>query len=147
MKTPMAKPGEVTPRWYLVDASQEILGRAATRIATILQGKHRPTWTPHIDTGDFVIVINASKVRATGNKDADKVYQWYTGWPSGRKTRSLKQMRAKHPDDVIRLAVRRMLPKTTLGRLMLKKLKVYGGAEHPHQAQQPEPLTFARSDG
>ena len=146
MKTPMANPGEVTPRWHLIDASQEILGRAAARIAQILQGKHRPTWTPHVDTGDFVVVVNASTVRATGNKDADKVYQWYTGWPSGRKTRSLQEMRQKKPADIIRLAVRRMLPKTKLGRAMLKKLKVYGGAEHPHEAQNPEPLSFARSD-
>ena len=89
MKTPMAKPGDVVPQWHIVDASQEVLGRAAVRIAAILQGKHRPTWTPHVDTGDFVVVINAEKIGATGDKDTQKIYQWYTGWPSGRKTRTL----------------------------------------------------------
>jgi len=147
MTTPMAKPGDVQPRWYLVDASQEILGRAATRIAGILQGKHRPTYTPHIDTGDYVVVINARAVRATGKKEQDKTYQWYTGWPSGRKTRSLAEMRTRNPEQIVRVAVRRMLPKTRLGRKMLRKLKIYAGAEHPHAAQQPESLTFARSDG
>ena len=147
MTTPMAKPGDVQPRWYLVDASQEILGRAATRIAGILQGKHRPQYTPHIDTGDYVVVINARSVRATGKKEQDKVYQWFTGWPSGRKTRSLAEMRTRRPEQIVRVAVRRMLPKTRLGRKMLRKLKIYAGAEHPHAAQQPESLTFARSDG
>ena len=140
MKTPMAKPGEVQPRWHLVDASQEVLGRAATRIAQILQGKHRPTWTPHVDTGDFVVVINAEKIQATGKKDADKQYQWYTGWPGGQRERSLAEMRQKRPEQILRLAVKRMLPKTRLGRHMLKKLKIYAGAEHPHTAQKPEPL-------
>ncbi len=142
MKTPMAKTGEITPRWYVVDAQKEVLGRAATRIARILQGKHRPQYTPHIDTGDFVVVINAAKVQATGRKDTDKVYQWYTGWPSGRKTRSLQEMREKKPADIIRLAVRRMLPKTKLGRKMFKKLKVYKGSEHPHEAQKPDTTTL-----
>jgi len=147
MTTPMAKPGDVQPRWYVVDASQEILGRAATRIARILQGKHRPQYTPHIDTGDYVVVINARKVRATGKKETDKVYQWFTGWPSGRKTRSLAEMRVRRPEQIVRVAVRRMLPKTKLGRTMLRKLKIYPGPEHPHAAQKPESLTFARSDG
>jgi large subunit ribosomal protein L13 len=140
MKTPMAKPGEVTPHWYLVDAEREVLGRAAVKIARILQGKHRPTWTPHVDTGDFVVVINAEKIGATGAKDTDKEYQWYTGWPSGRKTRSLAEMRKGRPHDILRLAVRRMLPKNRLGRKMLKKLKIYAGTEHPHEAQNPEVL-------
>ena len=147
MKTPMAKPGDVEPRWYLVDASQEVLGRAATHIARILQGKDRPTYTPHIDTGGYVVVINAERVQATGAKDEQKMYQWYTGWPSGRKLRSLVQMRKSNPEQIMRLAVRRMLPKSRLGRQMLKKLKIYAGAEHPHNAQRPEPLTFVRSDG
>jgi len=140
MKTPMAKPGDVKPRWYLVDASQEVLGRAATKIAAILQGKHRATWTPHVDTGDYVVVINAGQIQATGKKDQQKVYQWYTGWPGGQKQRTLAQMRTARPEDILRLAVRRMLPKNRLGRTMLKKLKMYRGAEHPHAAQNPEPL-------
>jgi large subunit ribosomal protein L13 len=140
MKTPMAKSGEIVPRWYLINAEREVLGRAAVRIATILQGKHRPTWTPHVDTGDFVVVVNAEKIQATGKKNADKVYQWFTGWPGGRKTRSLNEMRARHPEDILRLAVRRMLPKNRLGRQMLKKLKIYPGPKHPHDAQKPEPM-------
>ncbi len=140
MKTPMAKSGEVTQRWFVVDAEKEVLGRAATRIARILQGKHRPQYTAHIDTGDFVIVINAAKVQATGKKETDKIYQWYTGWPGGRKTRALNDMRKRHPETIIRSAVKRMLPGTRLGRHMLKKLKIYPGAEHPHAAQRPEPL-------
>lgn len=136
----MAKPGDIAPQWILVDAEREVLGRAAVRIAAMLQGKHRPTWTPHTDTGDFVVVINAEKIQATGKKDDDKIYQWYTGWASGRKTRSLAEMRKRHPADVIRLAVRRMLPKSRLGRQMLKKLKIYGGSAHPHEAQHPEPV-------
>lgn len=138
----MPKPGEIKPRWYLVDASQEVLGRAATRIARILQGKDRPTWTPHVDTGGYVVVINAEKIRATGKKERDKVYQWYTGWHSGRKERTLGEMRERSPEQIIRLAVRRMLPKSRLGRRMLAKLKVYRGAEHPHGAQNPEPLSL-----
>ncbi len=142
MKTPMAKAGDINPRWYIVDASQEILGRAAVEIARILQGKNKPTWTPHMDTGDFVVVINADKVQATGKKETDKIYQWYTGWPSGRKTRTLSEMRTRRPEQIMRLAVRRMLPKTKLGRTMLKKLKLYPGVEHPHEAQKPEPIAF-----
>ncbi len=140
MKTPMAKPGDIAPHWILVDAEREVLGRAAVRISEILQGKHRPTWTPHTDTGDYVVVINAEKIQATGKKDDDKIYQWYTGWAGGRKTRTLAEMRQKHPADIVRLAVRRMLPKNRLGRQMLKKLKVYAGTEHPHEAQNPEPV-------
>ena len=149
MKTPMAKPGEVTPHWYIIDTSQEVLGRAATRIATILQGKHRPTWTPHVDTGDFVVVVNAARSQATGKKDSDKKYQWYTGWPGGQRERSLAEMREARPEQILRLAVRRMLPKTRLGRKMLRKLKIYPGTEHPHTAQNPEPLSLntGRSNG
>lgn len=142
MKTPMAKPGEITPHWYVIDARNEVLGRAAARIATILQGKHRPTWTPHVDTGDYVVVVNAESIRATGKKDSDKLYQWYTGWHSGRKTRTLAEMRQRRPEDILRLAVRRMLPKSRLGRAMLTKLKIYAGPDHPHAAQKPEPLAL-----
>jgi large subunit ribosomal protein L13 len=141
----MPKPGEIKPRWYLVDASQEVLGRAATRIARILQGKDRPTFTPHVDTGAFVVVVNAGKVKASGNKDAEKIYQWYSGWHGGRKERTLAEMRERSPEQILRLAVRRMLPKSRLGRVMLGKLKIYAGPEHPHSAQNPEPLSFGRS--
>ena len=140
MKTPMAKPGEFQPNWYLVDAQREVLGRAATKISQILQGKNKPMWTPHVDTGDFVVVINAEKVQATGKKEEDKEYDWYTGWSGGRKTRSLIEMRKRRPEQILRLAVRRMLPKNKLGRKMLKKLKIYPGTEHEHAAQQPEAL-------
>ena len=115
----MAKAGEITPHWYLIDARNEVLGRAAVRIAMILMGKHRPTYTAHIDTGDFVVVINAAEVQATGAKDQKKIYQWYTGWPSGRKTRTLEQMRESRPEDIVRLAVRRMLPKSARGKLLI----------------------------
>ncbi len=142
MKTPMANPGEIKPRWYVIDAEKEILGRAATRIANILMGKHRPTYTPHLDTGDFVIVLNAGKIGTTGNKDAGKTYQWYTLYPGGQRERSLAEMRVRKPAEIVRLAVRRMLPKSSLGRNMLKKLKIYTGTEHPHGAQRPEPLSF-----
>jgi large subunit ribosomal protein L13 len=145
--TPLAKPGEIVPRWYLVDASQEVLGRAATRIARMLQGKHRPTYTPHVDTGDFVVVINAEKVQATGKKDLQKQYTWYTGWPGGLKRRPLGEMRRRNPAQTVRLAVRRMLPKSTLGRNMLKKLKIYPGPDHPHAAQKPEAISFGTGRG
>ncbi|MHC4953498.1 MAG: 50S ribosomal protein L13 [Planctomycetota bacterium] len=142
MKTPMAKRGDVQQGWYIVDASQEVLGRAAVKIATRLQGKHRPTWTPHSDTGDFIVVVNAEKIRVTGAKDEKKIYDWYTGYPSGRKTRTLAEMREQRPEQILRLAVRRMLPKSRLGRHMLKKLKIYAGTDHPHAAQNPEPLAL-----
>jgi large subunit ribosomal protein L13 len=142
MKTPLAKPGEIAHRWYLVDAGKETLGRAAARIAQILQGKDRPTWTPHVDTGAYVVVVNAANVGVSGKKETAKEYQWYTGYPGGRKTRTLAQMRANKPEDVVRIAVRRMLPKTRLGKSMLGKLKVYAGSEHPHAAQKPEPIGF-----
>jgi len=141
MKTYMAKNGEIEASWHLVDMTDKVLGRVATKIATILMGKHRPEYTPHVDTGDFVVVINAEKMKITGSsKPTSRVYQSYSGYPSGLKAVSLKDMLAKHPDRVVSEAVRRMLPKTKLGRAMLKKLKVYAGTEHPHQAQQPQPL-------
>jgi large subunit ribosomal protein L13 len=140
MKTYMAKPGEVAAKWYVVDAEDRVLGRMSTVIASILMGKHRPEYTPHVDTGEFVIVVNAEKVRLTGNKWKQKEYDWYTGYPGGHKSLTAEEMRRKHPDRIVREAIRRMLPKTRLGRHMLTKLKVYAGPEHPHQAQQPEAL-------
>ena len=141
MKTYMAKKGELAQRWVLVDVSGKVLGRAATQIATVLMGKHRPEYTPHVDTGDFVIVVNAAKVKITGkSKPYQRVYHRYSGYPGGLKEISLAEMLAKKPAKVVSEAVRRMLPKTKLGRAMLKKLKVYPGSDHPHQAQQPETL-------
>jgi len=140
MKTPLAKTGEVQQKWYLVDAERETLGRAAVKIARMLQGKNKPTYTPHVDTGDYVVVINAGKIQVTGKKETDKEYDWYTGWTGGRKVRTLAQMRERRPEQILRLAVRRMLPKSRLGRHMLKKLKLYPGKDHQHQAQQPEVL-------
>jgi len=138
-KTYMAKKGELTRKWHVVDISGKVLGRAATKIATVLMGKHRPEFTPHVDTGDFVIVVNAAQVRVTGNnKLTEKVYTRYSGYPSGLKVITLEEMLDKHPERVVSEAVRRMLPKSKLGRAMLKKLKVYAGSEHNHQAQQPE---------
>ena len=139
-KSYMAKPGEVEQGWHLVDATDKVLGRMAVRIATILMGKHRPTYTAHVDTGEFVVVVNAEKVKVTGAKRGDKEYDWYTRYTSGRKVLSFDKMQAKHADRIIELAVRRMLPKNRLGDQMMSKLKVYAGAEHPHQAQQPRPL-------
>jgi large subunit ribosomal protein L13 len=142
MKTPLMKRGETAPKWWIVDAGQEVLGRAATKIATILQGKHKPIYTPHVDTGDFVIVLNAGKIQVTAEKDKTKIYQWYTGWHGGRKLRPLEWMRVRSPETVIRSAVWRMLPKGRLGREMLRKLKIYRGTAHPHDAQKPEALAL-----
>jgi len=140
MKTYMAKKGELAASWYVVDATDKVLGRLASRIATILMGKHRPEYTPHVDTGEFVIVVNAEKVRLTGSKWTQKVHQSYSGYPGGRKEIPLTVVRDRHPERIIRQAVRRMLPRTKLGRAMLGKLKVYAGPDHPHQAQRPQPL-------
>ena len=140
MKTFMAKKETVEHKWYVVDASGKILGRMATRIATILMGKDKPTYTPHVDTGDCVIVTNASKVRVTGRKLAQKEYQRFSGYPGGQKTIVLGKLMQKSPETVIRLAVRRMLPKNRLGAQMLTKLHIYAGPEHRHQPQQPTPL-------
>ncbi len=138
MKTYMAKKGEVARKWHVVDISGKVLGRAATRIARILMGKHRPQYTPHVDTGDCVVVINAGQVKVTGSsKLKQRIYQRYSGHPSGRKVVTLEEMLAKKPEKVVTEAVRRMLPKSKLGTAMLKKLKVYAGPDHPHQAQKP----------
>ncbi len=138
MKTYMAKPGEVEQKWWLVDATDKVVGRLASDIAVILMGKHRPTYTPHVDTGDFVVVVNAEKVSFTGKKWEQKEYTWYTGWTRLRKETAGHRI-ANQPEQVLIEAVRRMLPKNKLSIKMLNKLKVYQGTEHPHQAQMPEP--------
>ena len=140
MKTYSAKKGEVARGWLLVDAADKVLGRLAARVAPILMGKHRPIYTPHVDTGEFVVVINAEKVRLTGNKMRQQTYEHYTKYPSGRRVIPIAEVLAKHPERVIEEAVRRMLPKNKLGMAMLTKLKVYAGPNHPHQAQQAKPL-------
>ena len=138
-RTRLERPRSVEPSWWLVDAEGEILGRLAARVATILMGKHKPSYTPHVDTGDYVVVVNAARVRVTGRKLQTKVYRKYSGYIGGLKERTLAEMLQKNPANVITLAVRRMLPKNRLGRRMLRKLKVYAGPEHPHQAQKPRP--------
>ncbi|HEY5312178.1 MAG TPA: 50S ribosomal protein L13 [Pirellulales bacterium] len=138
MKTFMAKPGEIEQKWWLVDATDKVVGRLASDIAMVLMGKHRPTYTPHVDTGDFVVVINAEKVAFTGNKWQQKEYTWYTGWTRLRSEKAAERL-ARHPEEILTEAVRRMLPKNKLAFKMLNKLKVYAGGEHPHQAQVPEP--------
>lgn len=140
MKTFSPKPGDIQRKWWVVDAAKLPIGRASTKIATLLQGKHKPTYTPHEDMGDFVVVINADKVPATGYKESDKKYYRHTGYPGGIKSETLKEMREKHPERILETAIKGMLPKGPLGRRMLSKLKVYAGSEHPHAAQQPEPL-------
>lgn len=137
MKTYVAKPEDFNRDWYVVDASDQVLGRLATQIAMRLRGKHKPIFTPHVDTGDFVIVINADKVKLTGRKTDQKMYWRHSGYPGGIKGVSARRMLENKPEELIRQAVRGMLPKNRLGRKLLKKLKVYTGTEHPHQAQQP----------
>jgi large subunit ribosomal protein L13 len=140
MSTFMAKKGVVPQRWLLIDATDQVVGRLATQIATILRGKHRPEYTPHVDTGEFVIVINAEKVRFTGKKLETKTYQWYTHYPGGLKVVSAREVLAKHPERILREAVRRMVPRNRLGRQQMSKLKIYAGPSHPHQAQEPQEL-------
>ncbi|MEX0619188.1 MAG: 50S ribosomal protein L13 [Pseudohongiellaceae bacterium] len=140
MKTYSAKPREVDQNWLLIDADGLTLGRMATEIATRLRGKHKPEYTAHVDTGDFVVVVNAEKVRVTGKKARDKMYHSHSQHPGGLKSLSFDQMMRKSPEEVLRLAVKGMLPRTPLGRAMFRKLKVYSGAEHPHSAQQPQPV-------
>jgi large subunit ribosomal protein L13 len=142
MKTYTVKAGEIERRWYVVDAKDQVLGRLASSIATILRGKHKPTYSPHLDVGDFVIVVNAKDVRLTGKKASQKTYFRHSGYMGGDRQIPFRRMRERHPDRIIRLAVKGMLPKNTLGRAMLRKLKVYAGPEHPHEAQLPEPLEF-----
>ena len=136
-----AKPGQVPAGWYHVDAADQVLGRLATRIATVLMGKHRPTYTAHVDTGDFVVVTNVQKVRVTGKKADTMIYPRYSYHPGGYKEIPYERVMKRHPERILQEAVRRMLPKNALGRKMLKKLKLYATNDHPHTAQQPEPLT------
>ena len=140
MKTYQAKNEELDPKWYLVNAEGKILGRLSTELAKILRGKNKPTYTPHLDTGDFVIVVNAGKVTLTGKKMKDKIYYHHTGYPGGIKETNAEKLLAKKPTEMIRMAVKGMLPKTSLGRQMLRKLKIYAGPNHPHEAQKPVPL-------
>jgi len=142
MTTYMAKAGAVEQKWLLVDATDKIVGRLASEIAVILMGKHRPTYTPHVDTGDFVVVVNCEKVRFTGKKWDNKTYAWYTGY-TGQRTITAGDRLQRAPELILRESVRRMLPKNKLGTVMLSKLKLYRGASHPHQAQQPEPTELA----
>jgi len=139
MKTYMARPQDVQKKWWLVDATDKVVGRLASDIAMILMGKHRPTYTPHVDTGDYVVVINADKVVFTGKKWDQKTYTWYTGY-MGLKSETARKRMARKPELILSEAVRRMLPKNKLAAKMLSKLKVYAGDQHPHQAQEPEPI-------
>lgn len=143
VKSTMVSSATHQPEWVVVDATDKVLGRLATKVATILMGKHKPTYTPHVDAGDFVVVVNAEQIRVTGRKMQQKIYDWYTRYPGGRKTVVMSEFFEKHPTRVVELAIRRMLPKTRLGRQMFKKLKVYAGPDHPHTAQQPTVLEMA----
>lgn len=140
MKTFSAKPHEVKRDWYVIDADGKTLGRMASEIATRLRGKHKAEFTPHVDTGDYIVVINAGKIRVTGNKAQDKIYYRHTGYPGGIREESFEKLVARKPERVIEIAVKGMLPHNPLGRAMLRKLKVYAGAQHPHAAQQPQEL-------
>ena len=140
MKTWNAKPGEIQQSWYLVDAEGQTLGRLATRIADTLRGKGKPQYTPHVDTGDFVVVINAEKIQVTGNKLDQKRYYRHSGYPGGLRSRTLREQLERRPTEVLRVAVKGMLPKNRLARQQITKLKIYAGPEHPHEAQNPKPL-------
>jgi large subunit ribosomal protein L13 len=140
MKTFVTKPAEVERSWFIVDAEGQTLGRLATRIATILRGKHKPIYSPSVDCGDYVVVVNAEKIAVTGQRLDQKIYYRYSGYPGGLTETTLREQLNRHPNRVIEAAVKGMLPKNALGRKMFKKLKVYAGGEHPHQAQQPQPL-------
>ena len=142
MKTISIRAQDVRHDWYVVDAENKTLGRLATEIASRLRGKHKPTYTPHVDTGDYIVVVNAEKVRVTGRKTTDKIYYRHTGYPGGIKGTSFERMRDTHPERIIEKAVKGMLPRNPLGRAMFRKLKVYAGADHPHAAQQPQPLNL-----
>lgn len=142
MKTYIAKETDLEKKWYLIDAEGKVLGRIATKIANILRGKNKPIFTPHVDTGDYVIVINAEKVKLTGKKINNKIYYHHSGYPGGLKVFTAKKVKEEKPEELIRLAVKGMLPKNKLGNRLIKKLKIYRGKEHPHQAQQPQLLTL-----
>ncbi|MDJ0682179.1 MAG: 50S ribosomal protein L13 [Xenococcaceae cyanobacterium MO_167.B52] len=141
-KTPLPTQDTLEPKWYVIDAADQRLGRLATEIAMILRGKNKPTYTPHMDTGDFVIVVNAEKVVVTGRKGQQKLYRRHSGRPGGMKMETFNQLQARIPERIIEKAVKGMLPKNSLGRKLFTKLKVYAGSEHPHAAQQPETLTI-----
>lgn len=140
MKTMSAKSADIQQGWFLVDATNQVLGRFASKIASRLKGKHNPFYTPHVDTGDYMVVVNAEKVRVTGNKATDKTYYRHSGYPGGLKAETFGKLIKRKPTDVLEIAVKKMLPKNSLGRAMFKKLKVYAGTEHPHTAQQPVAL-------
>jgi large subunit ribosomal protein L13 len=143
MRTMSIRKEDVTRKWYVVDAENKVLGRLASEVAKILRGKHKPVYTPHVDTGDYVIVVNAASVVLTGNKWEQKLYRWHTGYPGGMRQVAAENLRQRRPERIIELAVRGMLPKNKLGRVMFRKLKVYASPSHPHAAQQPEPLEFS----
>ena len=140
MKTVSMRAQDVQRSWYVVDAENRTLGRLASAVAHRLRGKHKPEYTPHVDTGDYIIVVNAAKVRVTGNKETDKIYHRHSGYPGSIKSTSLARMRQTHPERIVEKAVKGMLPRNPLGRAMFKKLKVYAGPDHPHAAQQPHPI-------
>lgn len=142
MSTVSAKREEVERKWYVVDAKDAVLGRVASQVAAILKGKHKPIYTPHVDTGDFVVIVNAERVQLTGNKRDEKVYYHHTGYPGGLKSITADKLLQKCPEDVLTIAIKGMLPKNPLGRQMITKLKIYAGAEHPHAAQKPEVLAI-----
>ncbi len=144
MKTYSIKAKDIHHDWYLVDAENKILGRLASQIALRLRGKHKPEFTPHMDTGDAMVVINAEKIAVTGNKEKNKIYYRHTGYPGGIRQQTLEKLRATHPDRILRNAVKGMLPRGPLGRAMLLKLKIYAGSQHPHGAQQPKPIELVR---
>jgi large subunit ribosomal protein L13 len=147
MKTWNAKPGEVERRWYVVDADGKTLGRLATQIADTLRGKRKPQYTPHVDTGDFVVVVNAEKIAVTGKKLDEKLYRRHSGYPGGLRSRPLREELNRRPTEVLRKAVKGMLPRNRLGRAQLTKLKIYAGPEHPHVAQDPKPLPLEEGNG
>jgi large subunit ribosomal protein L13 len=142
MSTQVAKQPDIQRKWFIIDLDGKVLGRAAAEVARILRGKHKPIYTPSVDTGDFVIVVNAGKVKLTGNKLADKMYYRHTGYPGGLRSTNAEKLLSTKPEELIRKAVKGMLPKNKLGRQMYRKLKVYAGGEHPHAAQQPKPLAL-----
>ncbi|HEV7468894.1 50S ribosomal protein L13 [Pseudonocardia sp.] len=144
MPTYSPKPGDITHAWHVIDASDIVLGRLATHAATLLRGKHKPTYAPHMDTGDFVVIINAEKIAVSGNKLTDKFVYRHSGYPGGLRKRSVGEMIEKHPDRLVEKAITGMLPKNRLGRAMAKKLKVYAGPSHPHAAQQPQPFEITQ---
>jgi len=143
MKTSTPKAEQIKQDWYLIDASNQVLGRLATKVATLLRGKNKPYFSPHLDTGDFVVIINAEKIRLTGNKELLKTYKRYSGYPGGLSEISYKRMLLEKPEEIIIHAVKGMLPKNILGRKLIKKLKVYAGNEHPHSAQNPQAISIA----